>query len=144
MREREAEGEGHRESLAGPARSAQSPMQGLQLMSCEITTWAKFKSQMLNQPSHPGAPNSFALWKITLRKWKGILFASILETGIYIPTVLRTLSLGKQASQQYTKHKQACHKEDIHMGSKHVKKWSPLLAIRGTQIKTPMRLLHLH
>ena len=35
--------------------SAQSNI-GLELTNCEIMTWAKVKSKMLNWLSHPGAP----------------------------------------------------------------------------------------
>ena len=52
-----AEREGERESQAGSMLLAQSD-ERLELTNSEIVTWAKIKSQTLNQLSHPGAPPS--------------------------------------------------------------------------------------
>ena len=67
-RERDREREGERESGGGAERegeripsrlrtvSAEPDDLGLDPMNLELMTWAKIKSQMLNQVSHPGAP----------------------------------------------------------------------------------------
>ena len=55
----QAEREGDRESQAGTALSAQSPMWGSNPWNHEFMTWAETKSQTLNQLSHRGAPNLF-------------------------------------------------------------------------------------
>ena len=49
-----AEREGERESQAGSALPGQNPTRGRKPWSYEIMTWAKTKSQALNQLSHPG------------------------------------------------------------------------------------------
>ena len=52
-------GEGQREWERGNHKQAthcqQSPDMGLDLMKCEIMTWAKIKSRTLNQPTYPGS-----------------------------------------------------------------------------------------
>ena len=53
LRERERE----RESIPSRLHAVSAePTGGLDLINCEIMTWAKIESQMLNQLSHPGAP----------------------------------------------------------------------------------------
>ena len=52
----EAERKGYRESQASSTLSAQSLMQGSNSQNCEILTWVKTKSQMLNWLSHQSAP----------------------------------------------------------------------------------------
>ena len=57
-REREREREGERIPSRLNAVSTE-PTMWLDLMNCEIMTWAKIKNQMLNSLSHPGANRIF-------------------------------------------------------------------------------------
>ena len=55
--------EGGRESQAGSTLSAQSLTEGLKPMNHEVMTWAKIKSQTLNQLSHQ---EPLVFWYLTL------------------------------------------------------------------------------
>ena len=55
--QRERERERERERLPSRLHTASTePDMGLQLINHEVMTWAKTKSQMLNQLNHPSAP----------------------------------------------------------------------------------------
>ena len=65
-REREREREQRRAEREGdriPRRLSVEPDVGLESMNHEIMTWAETKNWMLNQFSHPGAPNYTVLTK---------------------------------------------------------------------------------
>lgn len=61
IKKKKKEWEGERESQAGPAPSAHSPVWGSNSRNCKIMTRTKTQSWTLNRLSPPGAPAVFFL-----------------------------------------------------------------------------------
>ena len=57
-----------RESQAGSALPAQSPVRGSNSLNCEIMTWTKTESLKLNQLSHPRTLKAENILKVTVEQ----------------------------------------------------------------------------